>query len=200
MKLELDNKKRMDQLSKLMNAKNKEIEDNKQEIEDEIVPGSYFYDVQKVEKLKIERSKMQREYDRMKQEYEQIKEIPTKKDLMAEIGNLNSQLATVEDGIQAIEEDIKEEQAEFIGAYYIPEEVLQPMLREKEKLEEQREDIKEQINERVELTNVIDEIDKTENEITKIENEITEIKNQREELKKNKEKLIQGLILYQKKN
>lgn len=81
--MEEENKVKMGKLLEAMQEK-------KEEINDEIVPGAYFYDVKKVDQLKEEIAKME-------EEYKQLEAIPTKERIEEDIRLLEGKLEEIND-------------------------------------------------------------------------------------------------------
>lgn len=143
MKKELEIKKEMEELKKKMDSK-------REDINDEIIPGSYFYDVEKVEIL-------EEEIKNMKEEYDRLEAMPTKEKIEAEKEFLNKEL-----------QKVNEELEEFAqgGIYFPTEEMIQ--------LEGRKNELKKEIAKKDEILEVINEIEKTENEIEELHEEENE--------------------------
>ena len=138
MKLEEKNKSRMEELS---NA----IKEKQQDINDEIVPGAYFYDTELVNQLREDIEQMQNEYN-------QLEEIPTMEKVNADIEDIESKL-----------EEIQEEFNEYSGAYFMTEDM--------QELEEERKNLLEELEDRKETKEIIEEIEKNEKELESLREE-----------------------------
>ena len=99
------------------------IDDKKEEIEEEVVPGAYFYDTKKVENLKSEIEVMQGKKDELKAQldYQNSKYIEIEKIVKK-----------IEKAEKEIDELNKEKNDQYVGAYFIPDEIMKT-IKEKEK-------------------------------------------------------------------
>ena len=140
MKREIEIRERMIEIQK-------EIENRNDEINDEVVPGAYFYDVEKVENLKKEIEELQDEHDN-------LDAFPTREKIEQEKNALNEEL-----------EDVEEDLSEYRqgGIYFPTEEMIE--------LEEKEKELKEKIAKKDENLNIIDEIEETENDLDDLEEE-----------------------------
>lgn len=141
------NMKREEEIKKQMEKIIGRIEETKDDIKDEIVPGAYFYDVEKVEVL-------QKEIKELEETYAKLDAIPTikkvegeKKFLKIELDKINDKLAIYEKG----------------GGYYPTEEMIQ--------LDNKRKEIKDEIVKKDEMLELINQIDKVEKEIEELHEE-----------------------------
>ena len=141
MKMEEENKRRMEELTRL-------IKEKQEEIDDEIVPGAYFYDTELVNKLREEINQMQEEYN-------ELEEIPTMEKVNADIEDIESKL-----------EEIQEEFNEYSGAYFMTEDM--------QELEEERKNLLEELEDRKETKEIIEEIEKNEKELESLKEEENE--------------------------
>lgn len=136
-------------IEKRMKEIEEQIKDKQEEINDEIIPGSYFYDVDKVENLKKEIQKMQ-------EEYEELDETPTIKKVDADLKDLNEKLALVE-----------EELKEANGSYFLTDDMKE--------LDEQRKELIETIADREETKQILVELEQIEKDLEDLEEEINDL-------------------------
>lgn len=149
------------------------LKESREDIKDEIMPGAYFYDVEKVNSLKEEIKQMQEEYDELEafptrekiegekkflnNELEKINEeleiyikggVYFPNDEMIDLQNKRKEIVekiAVKDGILEVineientERDLKEleeEKDDYIGSYFIPDEITNDIQEKQEKLE-----------------------------------------------------------------
>lgn len=139
----------MKEIEKRMEEIEKQIKEKQEEINDEIVPGSYFYDVEKVKAL-------QNEIKEMQKEYEELDAIPTLEKVDADLEKLNEELVQVE-----------EELEEANGSYFLTDDMKE--------LDEQRKKLIETIKDREETKEILIELDEVEKSIKELNEEINNL-------------------------
>ena len=163
------------------------IEALKEEINQEIIPGSYSYDVEKVEKLQKQLEGMNKKFEQLqnslnseKESYKQLnkrqKEMPTKESIELQKNKLNEELLKVN-------EELKDVYAE--GSYQVTEEM--------QELERKRADIKNKLLSLNPVLKVLADIETEEQKINLQKSIIEKLNIEKAEIEEEKNRYVYGI-------